>query len=411
MQAIRLTNIIDKIFEVKFEQNQEYEIKNDDVREITIFATNLLNDDKQIKENLGLALRTAYILSSDADLKQALFDKVINIIKAKVLIFGDSNSHLELVQRCIHKEINLNRLDKEGDKDIVNPLFRLFGSNIWQENSFNIIPITAKNEMPMSEKDIIKSYSDEKGSSIPIVFQGAAKNWEAAAWTPEYFANHFGTEEIIITPQRPLEEAVGYDKNSELIVTNLAHTTIQDHIKNIALNSKSAGYFFAPLKHNVVKEDLEKDALSQGEKKNLVKNSIFVHTHLDLAKQTQFPQMVVKSDPKEFHSYFLFIGAGNTITSLHSHGSTFLSQIYGRKLATLIHPKFIERCSPTWQGGKFVSRCGVDIMKPDFEKFPELKSIEVHQTILEPGDVLYIPDGWLHDIRGLSTSISISSGF
>lgn len=283
----------------------------------------------------------------------------------------------------------------------------VFGSNIRQDNSIHIIPIKVENNgMPGLEKQIIALYSDGKGSPMPVVFHGATKNWEAATWTPGYFANHFGDEEIIVTPQRPLEEGLDYDKNSELIATNFLCTTIRDHIKEISLNSKNAGYFLAPLKHNSTKENLEKEA-----KKNLVKNSIFVYTHLDLPKQTHFPQAIAKSDPKESRSYFLFIGAGNTITSLHSHGSTFLAQIYGRKLATLIHPKYIERCSPKWEGGKFVARCAIDIMKPDFEKFPELKGIEVYQTMLEPGDVLYIPDGWLHDIRGLTTSISISSGF
>ena len=31
---------------------------------------------------------------------------------------------------------------------------------------------------------------------------------------------------------------------------------------------------------------------------------------------------------------------------------------------------------------------------PDYEKYPKLKSIKGYETVVEPGDVLYIPMYW-----------------
>lgn len=286
-----------------------------------------------------------------------------------------------------------------------------YGSDARDECSMRTTPIHQVNvgTMPEEEWQVIEQYGDEEGKAMPVIFRGGVNGWGAAVWTPEYFAKFFGDAEIIVVSQKVLEEGVDYDHNSNLRSINPITMTMKEHIKNITLNPKNAGYFFGQLGHNFKNEELMKDIDCKN--RELMKNTIFLGTQLDLKSQTRFPKPVTKGDSGE-RSYFVFIGSGNTVTSLHSHGSTFLAQIYGRKLATLVDPKYIEKCSCKWEGGgKFVSRCAIDILKPDFEKYPELRDIEVHQTILEAGDVLYIPEGWLHDIRGLSTSINIASGF
>lgn len=269
------------------------------------------------------------------------------------------------------------------------------------------IPIieVAGDIMPGWEKQIVELYHDDENESMPVVFRGAAKNWEVAAWTPDYFADRFGDMEISTFLPKSLE-SVDYDENNNLIAKVSTDTTFKDHINDITLNPKNSFYFFAPLKHNETKEDL---VLKLDEE--LTKNSLFVHDYLDLATVTRFPQSF-KSDSHE-RSYFLFIGSENTITALHTHGSTFLAQLHGKKIARLVHPKYIYKCDCTLKNNAFVSKCAMDIAAPDFEKNDRLqRGIEVHEVILEPGDVLYIPDGWLHDIRGFEgTSISVSSGF
>lgn len=289
------------------------------------------------------------------------------------------------------------------------------------KNSIRTKPVIEVNgqEMPGWEKQIVERYSDEEGGSLPVIFRGAAKNWETAVWTPEYFVENFGDVEIVVLPQKVLEdflENLNNDMGSQEISRKLINTVMKDHIKDITLNANQAAYFIGELNHNMTSKEFEGIIFNNDELRN---NVAFLYNQLDLEKKTQFPQSIAELNGDE-RQYSLLIGSEKTITSLHSHGSTFLSQIYGMKLATLSHPKYIEKCyckfdveeeKDEQDEERFIYNCAIDILNLDFEKYPELKNIEIYQIILEPGDVLYIPTGWLHDIRALSTSISIASGF
>lgn len=282
----------------------------------------------------------------------------------------------------------------------------LFGLEAKDEGSIRTLPIFEVNadQMPGWEKQIIEQYGDEEGNAIPVIFRSGAKNWEAASWTPEYFAERFGDAKIVVTPPKLFEQ----DKTGKAMPLLAMNTIIRDHIDDITLNPKNAWYFFGDLYYNSTKENLKKDADDP-----LIENAIFLHTFLDLESQTRFPQSIDKSEINGKRAYNIFIGGGNTVTSLHSHDSTFLAQIYGKKLATLVDPKYKNKFSCRFKDEVDDTEvfCDIDILNPDFEKYPDIKEIQFHQTVLEAGDVLYIPKGWLHDIRGLSTSISISGGF
>lgn len=386
----------------------------------------------------------------------------------------------------------------------INSPLEIFGSAAESKLPLRTMPIMKApgNAMPGWEKQIIELYHDEEGNPLPVVFRGAAKAWEAASWTPEYFAKQFGDVEIVVSPQNLEEEAeeelkedlvcrgdkhctslcnktsaichnaiIPQDileslnensKDIEIVATyykedfdcnsnderyisicdksesickarcyaydeksltyyetknhkngmRAMHTTIRDHITDILLNPKNAGYLLCPLIRNATKNILD-EILEDNDPR--VKNLLFVYDYLNLETQTQFPQFIVKASEKESRGYLLFIGSENSVSGLHNHGSTFLSQIYGKKIARLVHPKYIEKCLCERINNDvdniFVEKCPIDIASHDLDKYPNLKDIEAYQTILEPGDVLYIPEAWLHDIRALSTSISISSGF
>jgi hypothetical protein len=268
-----------------------------------------------------------------------------------------------------------------------------------EEELNDIMPIIEVNGnmMPGWEKDIIERFHDEEGNGLPVVFRNAAKDWIAASWTPEYFAENFGDERIVCIPQL-LEEQIRSERVS---------TTFKDHINDITLNPENALYFEGRMNHNNSMADyiFQKSNFEEGN--YILKNTLFLYKHLNLSENTQFPQLNIPN-----RAYFVFIGSENTATTLHSHASTFLAQLYGQKLAVLIHPKHADKCGClSVEGEKYKPICLIDIIEPDYENYPEFKGIEIYHTILEPGDVLYIPDGWLHDIRAISRSITISSGF
>lgn len=115
----------------------------------------------------------------------------------------------------------------------------------------------------------------------------------------------------------------------------------------------------------------------------------------------------------EFPSFFL--GRAGTHTPLHADSGLrgfHTQQLAGRKLWRMVDPKDYDRIYPTdgddwWEPTKF----GADLMKPDFERFPILDNLTVYETILEPGNSIYIPGGWPHQVKNLDDTAMISQNW
>eukprot|EP00448_Togula_jolla_P037477 CAMPEP_0170624538 /NCGR_PEP_ID=MMETSP0224-20130122/30284_1 /TAXON_ID=285029 /ORGANISM="Togula jolla, Strain CCCM 725" /LENGTH=220 /DNA_ID=CAMNT_0010951063 /DNA_START=102 /DNA_END=761 /DNA_ORIENTATION=- len=50
-------------------------------------------------------------------------------------------------------------------------------------------------------------------------------------------------------------------------------------------------------------------------------------------------------------------------------------------------------------------------MNPDFKEFPDLKGALCYETVLGPGELLFVPEGWTHEVFNLEDSVSTSSNF
>lgn len=109
-------------------------------------------------------------------------------------------------------------------------------------------------------------------------------------------------------------------------------------------------------------------------------------------------------------AYHLFIGAKGTHTRLHSEMEVSLFvQLEGRKRWRLIPAKEYDKVYPQFSGRThFVT--GFDGW-PRGNEFPLLKRAEVHEIVLEPGDVLYLPPFWWHYAENLDASVGISYRF
>jgi hypothetical protein len=100
----------------------------------------------------------------------------------------------------------------------------------------------------------------------------------------------------------------------------------------------------------------------------------------------------------------VYIGPAGTYSQLHQDfGDThaYLAQIQGRKQVMLISP---EDSDLLYDGE-------VDPENPDFERFPLFDRATIHEGVIEPGDVLFIPPNWWHCVRALDKSITVSHNF
>ena len=136
-----------------------------------------------------------------------------------------------------------------------------------------------------------------------------------------------------------------------------------------------------------------------------------------LAQQQLFERIrVLRADfslPKYCHdkdvSTNIWFGAADICTPLHfDRHDNLLSQVVGRKHVLLISPAHTANVYPQQNVDNASS---VDIYHPDYSKFPLLAEATVLHCILEPGMILFIPNGWWHAVRSLSVSISLSFWF
>ena len=106
----------------------------------------------------------------------------------------------------------------------------------------------------------------------------------------------------------------------------------------------------------------------------------------------------------------LLVSPHASVTSLHYDPvETFLEQIEGRKRLLLFPPGVTAYYPHGWRTkAPFVSRV-VNAADPDLLRFPRFAQAPRLEGFLEPGDVLYIPFGWWHEIHSLDrVNISVN---
>lgn len=111
-------------------------------------------------------------------------------------------------------------------------------------------------------------------------------------------------------------------------------------------------------------------------------------------------------------SGYFWIGPAGHVEPLHSdEGDGTLLQILGRKHVVLFPASDLYKLYPFplfAKVGPWVSQ--VDLDAPEFERFPKLREALEHRidVILEPGDMLYLPNQWSHEASTLEGAPVIS---
>jgi hypothetical protein len=111
----------------------------------------------------------------------------------------------------------------------------------------------------------------------------------------------------------------------------------------------------------------------------------------------------------------LWIGPAGTFISLHKdnhsefdHINNIFAQIRGRKRVVLVSPQQDALMYPrTGQQGAYW-HSQVNWEDPDYARFPLFRQVRMEETIVHPGDLLFIPGNYWHSLRSLDLSISVS---
>ncbi|SFC06878.1 cupin-like domain-containing protein [Massilia yuzhufengensis] len=121
----------------------------------------------------------------------------------------------------------------------------------------------------------------------------------------------------------------------------------------------------------------------------------------ELNRLCHWPGYFAKMGPPRF-----WIGPARTVTPLHcDFDDNIFAQVWGSKRIFLVPPHhdaflYTREANPVLFGSP------VDPEAPDFARFPLARQASMIECIVGPGDMLYVPAGWYHQVRALGFSLS-----
>jgi hypothetical protein len=126
--------------------------------------------------------------------------------------------------------------------------------------------------------------------------------------------------------------------------------------------------------------------------------------NLELRELNRFcywPAYFTKPGPPRF-----WLGPAGTVTPLHAdYDDNIFVQIWGSKRIFLAPPHHDEFLYPR-EANALLFGSPFDPEAPDFEKFPLAREASMIECVVHPGDMLYVPAGWYHQVRSLTFSLS-----
>lgn len=113
-----------------------------------------------------------------------------------------------------------------------------------------------------------------------------------------------------------------------------------------------------------------------------------------------------------YHDIVALAGPAGATTFIHRdrRGThAWLAQVVGRKKWTMFPPDQL----PLVHNKNFEPGASpfVNISDPDLTSFPRFKEATPIEFILQPGELLFVPSGWLHQVTSLDPTISVSGNF
>ena len=210
--------------------------------------------------------------------------------------------------------------------------------------------------------------------SRPVLMRGAVKRWPAIGhWTPDYLAQMVGSAEIEFQGGRDGSEDFELYKDNhkrrmpfDAFIGQITRSGAGNDAYMTAYNSDTNRAALAPLDADLGSID----------------------TIL-----TGAPGM-------------MWIGPGGTFTPLHFDlTNNLLAQIVGTKHLILLPPSETPRLANTRH---VFSEVG-DLTDPDrLALYPEAKEARQFEVTLRPGDLLYVPVGWWHQVAAEDFSVMLT---
>ncbi len=206
----------------------------------------------------------------------------------------------------------------------------------------------------------------------PVIITGKIADWKAfVLWSMDYLNNVIGKKEVDVNVSK--NKIFTFDTENEVI---LPQTKIQftDFTKWILEEKKADEYYY-------------------------LRQTPMKITFPELLPDIEIPSYIAK---KLLMVTNLWIGTGGNISPLHYDAAkNFLCQVRGRKRILLFDPKQTSFLYPFAMNSQMPHVSQLNIDKPNIEKFPKFPKAKYIECILEPGEMLFIPTFWWHQVYSL----------
>jgi len=212
--------------------------------------------------------------------------------------------------------------------------------------------------------------------SRPLVLTAAAHDWPALTrWSPADLKQRFGHLDVEIQAERHADPR--YEQNK---LDHRRSVRLGDFVDRVLAGGPSNDYYMTA----------NNEVLRRPEFAPLLAD---IGTLPDFCDRAQLAA----------RSSFWF-GPAGTVTPLH-HDSLMLchTQVVGRKRWRFISPmqtphlyNFARVYSP------------IDLDRPDLNRYPRFSQVKVLEVVAEPGDTVFLPLGWWHQVTALDVSLSFS---
>lgn len=235
----------------------------------------------------------------------------------------------------------------------------------------------------ISARDFHHEYYKKKK---PVILGGIQDSWKARdLWTFDYFRSNYGATKVVCGRQ--------FDKSVK--------TTVGEYLD--WMDDHRAGRV----------QDAHRSPL-------YLEGWYFRRQHPELATHYSMPRMYAddlwerclprKWDPK---GTALLLGPKGTFTKLHwdlMSTHSWNAQLVGVKRWVLIsHDQTDDVYIETRQGPGYFP--GTDILAPDLDKYPRLANLRYFVGDVHPGETIFFPQRWFHEVTALSDSISLTHNY
>lgn len=232
----------------------------------------------------------------------------------------------------------------------------------------------------------LREFKREYYRRKPVILSGGPYGWNAwSSWTWENFKSRCGKSPITVFPYQ--DKQYRQDGAQKL--------PLAEYIDKILVNDFDTYPYYMIYNSSLLQEY---EALWQ----DFSEPAHCYDWFNLLPKAVRFPS------PR------IYIGPRGAVTTLHQDrwdSHFWMAQLQGRKRWILFPPHEAEFLYPASSNKGGLIRYQLQPDTPDLEQFPLFAKSHGVECVIGPGDLLIVPGGWLHWVKSLDPTLSLTHNY